>query len=72
MKRTPSVVTTTHTITYTYAPLGRLTDADYRSTANLRFALTAGSTGESYGYTHDAADRLAASAGRGWTAASGG
>jgi len=37
-----------------YDPLGRLTDADYRSASDLLFALTAGSTGESYEYAYDA------------------
>jgi YD repeat-containing protein len=50
--RTPAsagTTTTTHTITYTYDPLNRLTGADYRSTG-----LTAGSTGESFAYQYDA------------------
>jgi len=45
------------TITHTYNPLRRLAAANYLSTSNLRFALTAGSTGESYEYTYDAGDR---------------
>jgi hypothetical protein len=39
--RTLTYITTTRTITYTYDPPGRLTDADY-------------STGESYAYVYDA------------------